>query len=222
VFTTNLVISPPTRWISRWQFVYAPFDTYFVTFTTNTIIPVPRLPVGHDQRWRYGELRVEHHPPVCADAKLLLQLCEWTRTVVWSAPQPAITFLVTSNETVVANFADALEDLATDDIGRRTVSAVKRQQRRYRLQPMVLTKTSATDANRNGFFLDLSTDNLPHCGARIDTGASRGHLRERSNSAAAYRSFAIGPVQAGGQLLIDMDNGYNDVAGSAWDSPWQR
>jgi len=124
---------------------------------------------------------------------------------------------VTSNETVVANFANALEDLATDD----TIGPAygfgwsSGSNGGIGFNPWVLTKTSA-DANRNGFFLDLSTDNLPHVGPGIDTGGkSWGIYANGSNSAAAYRSFAIGPVQAGGQLLIDMDNGYNDVAGSA-------
>src|SRR5208283_2636042 len=36
-----------------------------------------------------------------------------------------------------------------------------------------------------------------------------------ANIAAAYRSFAIGSLQPGGQILIDMDNGLNDVSGSA-------
>jgi hypothetical protein len=86
--------------------------------------------------------------------------------------------------------------------------------------PWVLTQTS-TDNYCNGFFVGSSTNSPPHATPGIDVSSKSWGIYANSvfcsgpNIAAAYRAFASGPVQVGGQLLLDMDNGSNDVAGSA-------
>jgi glycosidase/PKD repeat protein len=194
----------------------APFDTYFVTSTTNTIT-TSSTPAGGGTTSGGGTVNCGSNITVCATPNSCYSFVYWTRNSSLASTSACYSFLVTSNETVVANFANALEALATDNTADPAYSFgwSSGSNGGIGFDPWVLTKTS-TDGNRNGFFLDLSTDNLPHVPPGIDTsGKSWGIYANGSNIAAAYRAFAIGPVQVGGQLLIDMDNGDNDVAGSA-------
>jgi len=144
-----------------------------VTFTTNTINTSSSPAVGAPTSGGVRRMRVEHHR-LCQRPKLLYSFVSGHGTVVWSAPQPGYTFLVTSNENRGGEFCERAGDLATDDtIARRTVSAGQAAATAVSLQPMGVDEDSA-DANRNGFFLDLSTDNLPLWRPESTPAASRG------------------------------------------------
>ncbi|HXI83612.1 MAG TPA: alpha-amylase family glycosyl hydrolase [Verrucomicrobiae bacterium] len=217
VFTTNLAHLATNAVDSvDGNSLYAPFDTYFVTFTTNTIT-TSSSPAGGGTTSGGGTVNCGSNITVCATPNSCYTFVNWTQNGSLVSTTACYTFFVTSNETLVANFVNALEALATDNAGDPVYGSgwSDGSNGGIGLNPWALTKTS-TNANRNGFFLDLSTDNAPHVPPGVDTsGKSWGIYANGSNTAAAYRSFTAGPVQPGGQLLIDMDNGLNDVDGSA-------
>jgi len=136
---------------------------------------------------------------------------------VSSVPRPVYTFLVTSNETVVANFVNAVETLATDNTTDPVYSSgwSDGSNGGIGFDPWVLTKTS-TDGNRDGFFLDLSTDNAPHVSPGIDTnGKIVGHLREHHQHRGGVSDVHPRPGANRGATPDRHGQRYNDTVGSA-------
>jgi alpha-amylase len=218
-YTTNLVHLATNAVDSvSGNSLYASFDTYFVTFTTNTITTISS-PAGGGTTSGGGTVNCGSNLTVCATPNSCYSFLYWTRNSSLASTSACYTFFVASNETVVANFVNGLEALAIDNAADPAYGGTNNWSNSsnggINFDPWVLMKTSA-NGSRNGFFIGLSTGDSPHVAPGIDTGGgSWGIYANGSNTATVYRAFAIGPVQVGGQLLIDMDNGLNDTAGSA-------
>ena len=224
-FTTNLVhlATNAVDSVSGNSF-YGPFDTYFVTFTTNAIT-TSSSPAGGGTTSGGGTVNCGSNITVCATPNPCHSFVDWTENGNVVSTSACYAVLVTNNETLVANFVNGLETLATDNAADPSYSAMEYvwssgSNGGIGFDPWVLVETS-TDGSCNGYFIDSSTADSSHAPPGIDvSGMSWGIYANNvycsgTTIAAAYRAFAIGPVQVGGQLLIDMDNGLNDVAGSA-------
>ncbi len=75
----------------------------------------------------------------------------------------------------------------------------------------MFTGIGAINSQWNGFYIGSSTNNGGGGGPGIDVnGKSWGIYANKGNYAAAYRSFAYGPLQVDQSLSLSMDNGYID------------
>jgi hypothetical protein len=80
--------------------------------------------------------------------------------------------------------------------------------------PWVFTGIGPINSQWNGFYIGSSTNNGGGDVPGIDVnGQSWGIYANNGNYAAAYRSFASGPLQVGQTLSLSMDNGYIDSGG---------
>ena len=203
--------------------VSAPFDTYFVSATTYTI-NTSSAPAGGGATSGGGTANCGSNLTVCATPNSCYNFVYWTRNGSLASTFACYNFLVTANETVVANFVNAQGTLATDNAADPAYSGsswTNTLNGGTGFGPWSMTTTSPfPPSNCNGFFTSSSTKDSSHAPPGIDVSGESWGIYANSycsgpSIAAAYRTFAIGPVQVGGQLLIDMDNGLNDVAGSA-------
>ncbi len=77
--------------------------------------------------------------------------------------------------------------------------------------PWIFTGLNAINNSGNGFYIGSSTNNGGGEGPGIDVnGKSWGLYAYNDNYAAAYRTFAYGPLQTGQSFSFSMDNGYID------------
>jgi alpha-amylase len=226
-FTTNLVhlATNAVDGVSG-NSLYAPFDTYFVTFTTNTIT-TSSLPAGGGTTGGGGTVNCGSNVTVCATPNSCYSFVYWTRNGRLASTSACYTFSATGNESVVASFVNGQGNLAIDNAADPSYSVVQfiwssGSNGGTGFDPWALTGTF-TNRSCNGFFSNTSinSDSPPHAPPGIDTNGKAWGIYANSVNcggptiAAAYRPFAIGPVQVGGQVLIDMENGLNDMAGSA-------
>ena len=225
VFTTNLVhlATNAVDSVSGNSF-YAPFDTYFVTFTTNTI-NTSSSPAGGGTTSGGGTVNCGSNVTVCATPNSCYSFLYWTRNGSLASTSACYTLLVTGNETLVANFVKGQGSLATDNADDPVYSGnvwTNSLNGGTGFSPWSMTTTTPfPPSGCNGFFTSSSIKDPSHAPPGIDVGGqawgiyANGVNCGEPTIAVAYRAFVIGPVQIGGQLLIDMDNGLNDVAGSA-------
>ena len=217
-FTTNLIHLATNAVDSvSGNLLYAPFDTYFVTFTTSTVTTTSS-PAGGGTTSGGGTVNCGSNITICATPNPCYSFVYWTRSGSLASTSACYSFFATSNEAVVVNFVNGQGALATDNSADplyTTNGWSSGSNGGFGFGPWVLMETS-TDGSRNGFFIGSSTSDSPHLTPGIDvSGGSWGIYANNNNTAAVYRAFATGPIHVGGQLLIDMDNGFNDVAGSA-------
>jgi len=175
VLTTNLVHLETNAVDSvDGNSLYAPFDTYFVTFTTNTIT-TSSSPAGGGTTSGGGTVNCGSNITVCATPNSCYTFVNWTQNGSLVSTTACYTFLVTSNETVVANFVNAVETLATDNTTDPVYSSgwSDGSNGGIGFDPWVLTKTS-TDGNRDGFFSTCPPTTRPTCRPESTPTANRG------------------------------------------------
>ncbi len=226
-FTTNL-IHLATNAVDgvNGNSLYAPFDTYFVTFTTNTIT-TSSSPVGGGTTSGGGTVNCGSNVTVCAMPSACYSFVYWTRNGHFASTSACYTFSATGNETLVANFINGHGTLAIDNAadpvysGPGSFSWTNSLNGGTGFNPWTMATTSPFPSSQcNGFFVTSSTTSAPHVAPGIDVGGDSWGIYANSgcsalNIAAAYRTFLTGPVPVGGQVLIDMQNGTSDVAGAA-------
>ncbi len=225
-FTTNLIhlATNAVDGVSG-NSLYAPFDTYFVTFTTNTI-STGSSPANGGTTSGSGIVNCGSNVTVCATPSSCYSFAYWTRGGRFASTSACYTFSATGNEAMVANFVSGHGTLAIDNASDPSYSVVQfvwssGNNGGTGFDPWVLTGTFS-DNTCNGFFSNTSTNSNspPHAPPGIDTdGKAWGIYANSVNCgpaiATAYRAFAVGSIQVGGQLLIDMENGLNDMANTA-------
>jgi glycosidase len=225
-FTTNLVhLATNAVDAVSGNSLYAPFDTYFVTFTTNTIT-TSSSPAGGGTTSGGGTVNCGSNVTVCATPNSCYSFVYWTQNSSLASTTACYTFSATGNESVVANFANGQATLAIDNAADPSYSVVQYvwssgSNGGTGFDPWALVETF-TNHTCNGFFSNTSinNDSPPHAPPGIDTNGKAWGIYANSVNcggpavASAYRAFAIGPLQVGGQFLIDMENGLNDTAGA--------
>ena len=227
-FTTNRIhLATNVVDVVSGNSLYAPFDTYFVTFTTNTIT-TSSSPSGGGTTSGGGTVNCGSNVTVCATPNSCYSFVYWTRNGSLASTSACYTFSTTGNEALVANFVNGQGTLAIDSAadpvygnGQAAFAWTNSLNGGTGFSPWTLTTTSPfPPSGCNGFFITSSTKSAPHAPPGIDAGGNSWGLFANSNCsmlniAAAYRAFLTGPVQVGGQILIDMENGNSDVAGAA-------
>ncbi len=224
-FTTNLIhlATNAVDAVSS-NSLYAPFDTYFVTFTTNTITTASS-PARGGTTTGGGTVNCGSNVTVCATPNSCYSFVYWTRNGSLASTSACYTFSATGNEFLVANFANGQATLAVDNAADPSYSVVpyvwsSGSNGGIGFDPWVLTQ-SINSSGCDGYFVGSSTADSTHTPPGIDTGGKAWGMYANSANCgapeivAAYRAFASGPVSVEGQLLIDMDNGLNDTTGAA-------
>jgi glycosidase len=207
---------------------YGPFDTCFVTSATNAIaVNTSSSPAVGGTTSVGGGVNCGSNVTVCATPNSCYSFLYWTQNGILAGTSACDSFVATSNETLVANFVNGQGTLATDNAANSAYGSegsfiwTNGLNGGTGFGPWCLTMTSP-NSSCNGFFISSSIANAPHVAPGIDVASESWGIYANdvscsgTNIAAAYRAFDIGPIQdGGGQLLINMDNGSNDVAGSA-------
>ena len=223
VFTTNMVrlLTNAVDSVSAYS-LYAPFDTFFVTYTTNTVTTGSSPPAGGTTSGG-GLVNCGSNVTVCATPNACYNFLYWSQNGSILSTSACHSFSVTGNEAVVANFVNGQGSLATDNAADPVYASgswTNSLNGGSGFGPWILLETT-TNGACNGFFVSASIASSPHAPPGIDVnGQSWGMYANTENCgeptiAAAYRAFAIGSLQPGGQILLDMDTGLNDMAGSA-------
>jgi uncharacterized repeat protein (TIGR03803 family) len=200
---------------------HAPFDTFFVTSTTNTVT-ISSLPPAGGTTSGGGTLNCGTEATVCATPNSCYNFAYWSKNGSLVSPSACYNFPVTGNVSLVANFLNAQVALALDNAADPAYSGgwVYGSDGGSGFGPWALVDTIDYSAC-NGFFDSSSTESSPRSSPGIDVNGQSWGLYANSENcgeatiAAAFRSFALGSMTVGGQLLLDMDNGYNDEYGSA-------
>jgi uncharacterized repeat protein (TIGR03803 family) len=200
---------------------YAPFDTFFVAFTTNTIT-VSSSPPGGGATSGSGLVNCGSNVTVCATPNACYNFLYWTQNGSIASTSPCYSFPVAGNENLVANFVNAQVALAIDNAADPAYTGgwTNGTSGGSGFDPWILLETVG-DSTCNGFFDSSSTKSSPHAAPGIDVNGDSWGMYANSEScgeatiAAAFRAFGVGSMQVGGQILLDMDNGYNDTEGGA-------
>ncbi|HUJ08690.1 MAG TPA: alpha-amylase family glycosyl hydrolase [Verrucomicrobiae bacterium] len=201
--------------------LYAPFDTYFVTSTAYAI-NTSSSPADGGATSGGGTANCGASVTVCATPNSCYSFLGWTRNGSLASTSNCYIFSVPGNENLVAYFASAQGNLAADnaaDPSYGNYTWTNSANGGTGFGPWILTSSNPSSPNCNGFFTDSSTKSSPHTSPGIDVNDTSWGLYANSYCsgpaiAAAYRAFASA-IQIGGQLQLDMDNGYNDTDGSA-------
>jgi glycosidase len=222
IFTTNLVhLSTNAVDSVSGNTFYSPFDTFFVTYTTNTVTTSPSPAIGGTTSGG-GMVSCGSNVTVCATPNPCYSFLYWSQGADLVSTSACYTSSVTGNEAVVANFVNGQGSLAIDNAADPTYANggwINGADGGSGFSPWALLET-ATDGSCNGFFVSTSIASSPHAIPGIDVNGVSWGLYANSEYcgeptiAAAYRGFATGSLQSGGQVLLDMDNGLNDNLGS--------
>ena len=94
--------------------LYAPFDTFFVTYTTNTVTTGSSPPAGGTTSGG-GLVNCGSNVTVCATPNACYNFLYWSQNGSILSTSACHSFSVTGNEAVVANFVNGQGSLATDN-----------------------------------------------------------------------------------------------------------
>jgi glycosidase len=203
---------------------FAPFDTFFVTFTTNTITTSSSPPAGGTTSGG-GVVNCGSNVTVCATPNACYNFLYWSQNGSLVSTTACYTLSLTGNVGLVANFVNGQGTLATDNAADPAYSGntwTNTANGGSGFSPWTMTATTPLPGSGcNGFFSSSSVASQPHVAPGIDVdGQAWGIYANAVNCgeptiATACRAFANGSLQPGGRLLLDMLNGLNDTYGSA-------
>jgi List-Bact-rpt repeat protein len=188
-----------------------------------------------------GTVNCGSNATVCAIANSCYSFVYWSLNGNAVSTSNCYTFATTTNETLVANFVNGQGALATDNAADPAYSGGWTNGQTggnggnggtgFGPWLLMLTSTSMNGGTLNtcnGLGIGSSTNlmpfdssNFPFLPPGIDIGGKSWFLYANNvecgspEITTAYRAFADGPVQVGDKLLLDMDNGLNDVGGSS-------
>jgi glycosidase len=225
VLTTNLVHLATNAMDSvNGNLLYAPFDTWFVTSSTNTITTSSSPPAGGTTSGG-GAVNCGSNVTVCATPNACYSFLYWSQNGSLVSTSACYSFSDTGNVAIVANFVNGQGTLATDNAADPLYASgswTNTLDGGTGFSPWsMVTTTPFPPSGCNGFFVSTSIASSPHAAPGIDVnGESWGAYANTDNCgeptiAAAFRPFATGPIQPGGHLLLNMQNGLNDNFGSA-------